>query len=86
MEKEQTKDFKVTPPTWGYAGSPVIEGDILLLNAGVSGIALNKKSGKKIWVSRRGTRGYATPVIYDWNDGLICRNNQGDLIYIDLKK
>ncbi|MHC4105315.1 MAG: PQQ-binding-like beta-propeller repeat protein, partial [Planctomycetota bacterium] len=63
-----TKDFKVTPPGWGYAGSPVIDGDILLLNAGVSGIALNKKSGKKIWVSRQGTGGYATPVIYDWNE------------------
>ena len=63
-----TKDFKVTPPNWGYAGSPVIEDDILLLNAGVSGIALNKKSGKKIWVSSPGTGGYATPVIYDWND------------------
>jgi outer membrane protein assembly factor BamB len=61
-----TKDFGVAPPIWGYAGSPVVEGDLLLLNAGVSGIALNKKSGKEIWVSKRGTGGYATPVIYDW--------------------
>ncbi len=66
-ERNITTDFKVKQPQYGYAGSPVIEGDILLLNTGVSGIALKKKPGKKIWVSKRGAGGYATPVIYDWD-------------------
>jgi outer membrane protein assembly factor BamB len=58
--------FRARPPNWGFAGSPVIEGDLLILNAGVSGIALNKKTGKKIWSSKSGTGGYATPVVYDY--------------------
>jgi outer membrane protein assembly factor BamB len=58
--------FRARPPQWDFAGSPVIEGDLLILNAGVSGIALDKKTGKKIWSSKTGTGGYATPVVYDY--------------------
>ena len=61
------KDFGVGSPTWGFAGSPVIDGDLLLLNAGVSGIALDKKSGKKVWVSGPGIGGYAAPVPFNIN-------------------
>lgn len=62
-----TSEFRVSPPKWGFAGSPVIEEGLLILNAGVSGVALNKKTGKKIWFSKTGTGGYAAPVIYDYN-------------------
>ncbi len=58
--------FQAKPPTWEFAGSPVIEGDLLVLNAGRSGVALNKKTGKKVWTSKPGIGGYATPVVYDY--------------------
>ena len=58
--------FKVYAPSWGFAGSPVVEGDLVILNAGVNGIAVDKKTGKKIWVSGSGAGGYATPVMYDY--------------------
>jgi outer membrane protein assembly factor BamB len=48
---------------WGFSGSPVISGDILLLNAGSSGLALNKYDGKVIWKSSQGKCGQATPVL-----------------------
>jgi outer membrane protein assembly factor BamB len=59
------KDFNVSPPSWGFAGSPIIDGDLLILNAGVSGMALDKLTGKKVWVSGPGTGGYAAPVLFE---------------------
>jgi outer membrane protein assembly factor BamB len=56
--------FKVSSPTWGFAGSPVVDGGLLILNAGRNGIAVDKKTGEKVWVSGSGAGGYATPVLY----------------------
>jgi len=53
------------PPKWGFAGSPVVEGKMLLLNACQAGIALDKASGKTLWASEPNRSGYATPVVYD---------------------
>jgi outer membrane protein assembly factor BamB len=58
------KEFGARPPTWGFAGSPVVEGGLLILNAGAEGLALDKKSGKKVWGST-GVGGYAAPVLFD---------------------
>lgn len=49
--------------TWGLAGSPVIYGDMLLINAGEAGMAVNRKTGAKIW-SSSGKGGYSTPVVF----------------------
>jgi outer membrane protein assembly factor BamB len=57
------KDFGASPPTWDFAGSPVVSGTRLLLNAGDSGIALDKESGEKLWGKGPGPGGYATPVL-----------------------
>jgi len=57
-------DFGARPPNWGFAGSLVVEGDLLLVNAGPSGLALYKQNGKLAWSSGAGTGGYATPVLY----------------------
>ncbi|MBF0197570.1 MAG: PQQ-like beta-propeller repeat protein [Planctomycetes bacterium] len=51
-------------PKWGLSASPCIEGDMVILNAGEAGIALNKKSGKVIWKNKAGTAGYATPHVF----------------------
>jgi outer membrane protein assembly factor BamB len=57
-------DFQAQNIEWGFTSSPVIEGDILLVNACAHGIALNKNTGKKIWISYPGKCGYATPVVF----------------------
>jgi outer membrane protein assembly factor BamB len=52
----------VTKPRWGFAGSPLVEGNLLLLNVGSAGTALDKKTGKVIWTSGKEAAGYATPM------------------------
>ena len=68
-QKNIQNDFGLFAPNWGFAGSPCITGDLLVLNAGKSGLALNKINGKTIWASEAATRGgYATPVLFEYND------------------
>jgi len=61
-------DYKTDNISWGISSSPIIEGDILLLNLNKSGVALNKNTGKDIWVSESADFSYATPMIYEMND------------------
>jgi outer membrane protein assembly factor BamB len=60
-KKNIEDDFGAESPTWGFAPSPVIVNEILLLNACEHGIALNKKTGEKIWASKSAISGYASP-------------------------
>jgi outer membrane protein assembly factor BamB len=46
----------------GLAGSPLVLGDKLILNASPGGMALDRKTGKTLWKSGEGQGGYATPV------------------------
>lgn len=52
-------------PTWGFAGSVLIEGDLAILNFGAAGTALDKKTGKVVWTSGSDESGYSTPVPVD---------------------
>ena len=66
-QKNIQSDFGLFAPEWGFAGSPCITEDLLLLNAGKSGLALDKKNGEAIWASEPATTGgYATPVVFDY--------------------
>jgi len=60
-----TNELKAKLPTWGFAGSVFIEGDVALLNVGSAGAALNKKTGKVIWSSSPEEAGYSTPMTFD---------------------
>lgn len=54
----------VNVPSWGFAGSPVAVDDRVLLNAGSSGVALDRGSGQVRWKSDNSDdAGYATPVL-----------------------
>lgn len=53
----------VSPPTWGFAGSPLVEGNRVYYNIGPNGIALDATSGKVVWKSGRGGTGYSSPLI-----------------------
>jgi len=65
-------------PYYGFTGSPVIRGDLVLLTANTAGMALNKNTGEMVWASepppakfktatQESTNGadYATPVLYE---------------------
>jgi outer membrane protein assembly factor BamB len=60
--KNLMKEFGAVNLGWGFSGSPVIKGDMLLVNAGEYGVVLNRNTGAKVWSSPGGTGGYAAPV------------------------
>lgn len=48
---------------WGFEGSPLIWKDLVILNAGTAGTALNQKDGRIAWSSGTNVAGYASPVL-----------------------
>ena len=50
-KKDLVSEYDVVKPFHSFAGSPVVEGDLLILTANTSGIALDKKTGEKVWGS-----------------------------------
>ncbi|NUM36628.1 MAG: PQQ-like beta-propeller repeat protein [Candidatus Brocadiae bacterium] len=57
--------YDFASPTWGFSSSVYIWGEMILLNLGKHGIAIDKSNGKTLWKSDpTSTCGYATPVVY----------------------
>lgn len=55
---------------WGIASSAVIHGNLILLNIGDHGTALDKQTGKVVWKSK-GAQSYASPVVFEY-EGKTC--------------
>lgn len=49
---------------WGFAGSPLIWKDLVILNAGSSGVALELATGRIAWMNGTNSAGYASPVLF----------------------
>jgi len=62
--KNPAQELGIKPPTWHFSSSPLIVDDLVILNIGVSGVALNKADGSIAWKSKAGGAGYATGVPY----------------------
>jgi outer membrane protein assembly factor BamB len=60
--KQLNKELGLEIPTWGCASSALVEGEMVVVNMGSAGVALDKKSGKVVWVSAKSAGAYATPV------------------------
>ncbi|WP_197168246.1 PQQ-binding-like beta-propeller repeat protein [Neorhodopirellula pilleata] len=56
------EETEVRIPAWGFAGSPLVYGDLLILNVGDAGAAFQKSDGTLVWKSDDKDSGYATPV------------------------
>lgn len=66
-KRDLSADFKVPQDFFGTATTPLIEGDLLIINVGAPGgptvVALNKKTGKQVWASgKEWGPSYASPV------------------------
>ena len=59
------KETGATIPGWGFGGSPVVYRDLLLLNVGEAGLALDKKTGTVVWKSGNQEAGYSTPLLLE---------------------
>jgi len=60
--KNIAEEANVRVPGWGFAGSPLVCGDLLVLTVGEAGTAVEKKTGKLVWTSADRDAGYNTPV------------------------
>jgi outer membrane protein assembly factor BamB len=67
--KNLPKEYKTTHPIWGYAASPLLDGDLLYSLVGGEGsavVAFNKDTGKEVWRALT-TEDicYSPPMIYE---------------------
>ncbi len=64
--RDLQEELGVTPPRWGFSGSPVIVGDTVIANVGTLS-AYDKSTGVHKWTSERELgNAYSTPIEYDW--------------------
>ncbi len=57
---EEIPDIRV--PGWGFGGSPLVHKNLLILNVGEAGLALDKATGETVWTSASQDSGYSTPL------------------------
>ena len=70
--KNLLKDFGAPKPSWGFANSPLVLGDRLLLDAGgrgTSAVALNKLTGDVIWKAGHDPAAAPNVPVEDWLNG-----------------
>lgn len=60
-QKNIQKETGADIPDWGYAGSPLVAGSLLIVNVGKGGTAVEKATGKMVWTSDKANSGYCTP-------------------------
>ena len=58
-------------PDWGFTGAPYIHKNLLLLNVGEAGTAVEKATGKIVWKSAKKDAGYSTPVPLEGAEPLV---------------
>jgi outer membrane protein assembly factor BamB len=66
--KDLVQEVGARVPEWGVSTSPLVEGDLLLVDAGGtqgrSVIALNKATGEKVWAAGDDGAGYSAPIAF----------------------
>lgn len=66
--RDLQKELGLQPPRWNFSSSPFIYGDLVILNAGERGIALNKADGSVKWQNGTNAGGYSTAVPFKVGD------------------
>ena len=64
-QRHLANEYNLRPPRWGFASSPTLVGDMLVVNAGNHGIAIDRATGATRWASSGNDSGYATIVPAD---------------------
>jgi len=66
--KDLIEEFGARIPQWGISVTPLIEGELLLVDAGGtrgrSIVALNKSTGETAWTTGEDNPGYSTPIVF----------------------
>ena len=67
-EKDFPKDYGAKIPTWGFAGSPLIEGGWVICEVGGAGssvVAFDKATGQEVWKTGNDAIAYSSIVPFD---------------------
>ena len=78
---ELQKLLGVPMPDWGFSSSPLVLGDMLVLEAGRT-VALNKLSGELIWQTQKYRPGYGSPTAFEHNGELLIATLNNDALLI----
>jgi outer membrane protein assembly factor BamB len=62
------KQYRGSNIQWGLSESPLVLSDRILVNAGGTIVALNKKDGKSIWTTEGDEAGYSSAVVHTIGD------------------
>jgi outer membrane protein assembly factor BamB len=67
--KDLVRDHAAGMPTWGFAASPVIDGEKVIVHAGLvpggSYVAYDRRRGREIWRGGDDPAGYGTPIVVE---------------------
>ncbi|MBN1996197.1 PQQ-like beta-propeller repeat protein [candidate division KSB1 bacterium] len=68
--KRDFLDMGAEIPKWGYAGSPVVFGNTLIVQVGGDALVfgLDKMTGETVWQSGPAPASYSTPVVIQYNN------------------
>lgn len=74
--RDLVKDFQAQQPTWGFAASPVIHRDLVIIHASTPGgayLAFDAATGQEKWRGGPDPTGYGTPLVIhrDGRDELV---------------
>ncbi len=72
--RRNLRDNGLKPNRWGFAGSPLIWRNLVILNAGAAGVALERNTGRIAWCSGTNAAGYSSPAL--------CRVNGRETVLI----
>ncbi len=64
-QTDLVQEYGVKPPSWDFAGSPYVDANRVIYNAGTHGLALNVADGSLAWETGTERAGYSTPVPFD---------------------
>jgi outer membrane protein assembly factor BamB len=72
-QKDTVKELAARVPMWGFAASPLIDGERLIVHLGAQPngcyVAFDKDSGKEVWRALPDEAGYCTPIVADTPSG-----------------
>ena len=76
----------IKPNRWGFAGSPLIWNNLVILNAGWAGTALERGTGRLVWTTGTNATGYASPTMLNVDGKNVVLNfGAKNLIAVDPK-
>ncbi|MHC4638582.1 MAG: PQQ-binding-like beta-propeller repeat protein [Planctomycetota bacterium] len=65
-QKNMITDFRLEQLEYGYSSSPMVFNEMLILNGGTHGLAIDKNNGELLWKTTIKSKvGYSTPVFVD---------------------